>query len=261
MKSLIVSLHDVAPSTTIESQQWMNLLNERNLSISMLVVPGSWRGRGLAADETFCDWLRATVVDSHEVVQHGFSHTIDHDDKPGIFGRVVGNIAARGCQEFWSISETEARNRLHSGLSTLAKVGFRPLGFVAPGWLTSRDAVSAVRRVGFNYLTTHFFVRDLVANKRYFAPVVCQRPNSASTAKIAKLTKLLAVVLRLAKLPVRVAIHPDDLFHAETREAIFSVIDYAIANGYESQTYANFISSRREPNFSQINLRKTESVG
>ena len=138
---------------------------------------------------------------------------------------------------------------------------FRPLGFVAPGWLTSRDAVSAVRRVGFNYLTTHFFVRDLVANKRYFAPVVCQRPNSASTAKIAKLTKLLAVVLRLAKLPVRVAIHPDDLFHAETREAIFSVIDYAIANGYESQTYANFISSRREPKFSQINLRKTESVG
>lgn len=261
MKSLIVSLHDVAPSTTIESQQWMHLLNERNLSISMLVVPGSWRGRGLATDETFCEWLRATAVDSHEVVQHGFSHTIDHDDKLGIFARVVGNIAARGCQEFWSISETEARNRLHSGLSTLAKVGFRPLGFVAPGWLTSRDAVSAVRRVGFNYLTTHFFVRDLVANKRYFAPVVCQRPNSASTAKIAKLTKLLAFVLRLAKLPVRVAIHPDDLFHAETREAIFSVIDYAIANGYKSETYASFIAARRELKYSLVDSQKSESVG
>ncbi|NDC92052.1 MAG: hypothetical protein EB089_09440 [Acidimicrobiia bacterium] len=75
------------------------------------------------------------------------------------------------------------------------------------------------------------------------------------------MTKLLAFLLRLAKLPVRVAIHPDDLFHAETREAIFSVIDDAIANGYESRTYADFISSRREPKFSQITLHKTESVG
>lgn len=261
MKSLIISLHDVAPATGDASKEWMKLLGERNLSVSMLVVPGPWRGGDLISDHAFRDWLTATVDGLHEVAQHGFSHTIDHNDQPGVLGRVIGDIAARGCQEFWSISEAEARNKLHNGLSILAKVGFRPLGFVAPGWLISRDAVKAVRRVGFNYLTTHFFIRDLVSNKKYLAPVVCQRPNSTSTAKIAKLTRRLAMALRFTKLPIRVAIHPDDLNHDETRDAIFAIIDGAIANGYKSETYAGFISARRELKYSTPNLLKTENVG
>lgn len=238
----------------------MNLLNERNLSVSMLVVPGPWRGGDLIGDDSFCTWLRETATDRHEVVQHGFSHTIDHFDEPSIFGRLVGNFAARGCQEFWSISEPEARNRLHNGLAVLAKAGHRPVGFVAPGWLTSRAAVSAVRRVGFNYLTTHFLVRDFVSEKKYFAPVVCQRPSSASTATVAKLTKNLAMALRVANLPIRVAIHPDDLEQHETRDAIFSVIENAIKNGYKSETYASFIAARRELKFSLVDSQKSESV-
>ena len=239
----------------------MNLLNERNLSVSMLVVPGPWRGGDLIGDDSFRNWLHETATDRHEVVQHGFSHTIDHFDEPNIFGRLVGNFAARGCQEFWSISETEARNRLHNGLAVLAKAGHRPVGFVAPGWLTSRAAVGAVRRVGFNYLTTHFFVRDFVSEKKYFAPVVCQRPNSASTATVAKLTKNLAMALRVANLPIRVAIHPDDLEQHETRDAIFSVIENAIKNGYKSETYASFIAARRELKYSLLDSQQSESVG
>lgn len=239
----------------------MNLLNERNLSVSMLVVPGPWRGGDLLCDNSFRTWLNETASDKHEVVQHGYSHTIDHIDEPGIFGRVVGNFTARGCQEFWGISETEARNRLHDGLSILAKVGYRPLGFVAPGWLTSRAAVGAVRRVGFNYLTTHFFVRDFVSEKKYFAPVVCQRPNSASTAIVTKLTKNLAKVLRVANLPIRVAIHPDDLEQHETQEAIFAIIESAFKDGYKSETYASFIAARRELKYSLLDSHTSESVG
>ena len=98
MKSLVISLHDVAPATFDASKKWINLLNERNLSVSMLVVPGPWRGGDLLGDNSFCTWLNETATDTHEVVQHGYSHTIDHEDEPGIFGRVVGNFAARGCQ-------------------------------------------------------------------------------------------------------------------------------------------------------------------
>ena len=261
MKSLVISLHDVAPATFDASKKWINLLNERNLSVSMLVVPGPWRGGDLLGDNSFCTWLNETATDTHEVVQHGYSHTIDHEDEPGIFGRVVGNFAARGCQEFWGISETEARNRLQSGLAILAKVGHRPLGFVAPGWLTSRAAVGAVRRVGFNYLTTHFFVSDLVSNKRYFAPVVCQRPKSTSTSTVATMTKKLATALRVVKLPIRVAIHPDDLEQHETRDAIFAVIESAIANGYKSETYVSFIAARRELKYSLLDSHTRESVG
>lgn len=261
MKSLIISLHDVAPATVDASKQWMELLDELNVVVSMLVVPGPWRGGELLGDNSFRIWLNETATDKHEVLQHGYSHTIDHKDEPGFFGGIVGNFAARGCQEFWGISEIEARNRLHSGLTILAKVGHRPTGFVAPGWLTSRAAVGAIRRVGFSYLTTHFFVRDLVSNKRYFAPVICQRPNSSSTLAVATITKKLAKALRVANLPIRVAIHPDDLERHETRDAIISVIENAIKSGYRSETYANFISARRKSKYPVLDSHTAESLG
>ena len=261
MKSLIISLHDVAPATVDASKQWMKLLDELNVVVSMLVVPGPWRGGELLGDNSFRIWLNETATDKHEVLQHGYSHTIDHKDEPGFFGGIVGNFAARGCQEFWGISEIEARNRLHSGLTILAKVGHRPTGFVAPGWLTSRAAVGAIRRVGFSYLTTHFFVRDLVSNKRYFAPVICQRPNSSSTLAVTTMTKKLAKALRVANLPIRVAIHPDDLERHETRDAIISVIENAIKSGYRSETYANFISARRKSKYPVLESHTAESLG
>jgi len=261
VKSLIISLHDVAPATVDASKQWMKLLDELNVVVSMLVVPGPWRGGELLGDNSFRIWLNETATDKHEVLQHGYSHTIDHKDEPGFFGGIVGNFAARGCQEFWGISEIEARNRLHSGLTILAKVGHRPTGFVAPGWLTSRAAVGAVRRVGFSYLTTHFFVRDLVSNKRYFAPVICQRPNSSSTLAVTTMTKKLAKALRVANLPIRVAIHPDDLERHETRDAIISVIENAIKSGYRSETYANFISARRKSKYPVLESHTAESLG
>jgi len=239
----------------------MSLLNERNLSVSMLVVPGPWRGGDLHGDDSFRDWLHETASERHEVVQHGFSHTIDHDDESGAFSRLIGNFAARGCQEFWSISETDARNRLHKGLAVLANAGHRPAGFVAPGWLISRAAVGAVRRVGFIYLATHLFVLDFVSEKKHFAPVVCQRPNSASTATVAKMTKSLATALRVANLPIRVAIHPDDLEQHETRDAIFSVIENAIENDYKSETYESFIAARRELRYSLLDSDTSESAG
>lgn len=239
----------------------MKLLDELNVVVSMLVVPGPWRGGELLGDNSFRIWLNETATDKHEVLQHGYSHTIDHKDEPGFFGGIVGNFAARGCQEFWGISEIEARNRLHSGLTILAKVGHRPTGFVAPGWLTSRAAVGAIRRVGFSYLTTHFFVRDLVSNKRYFAPVICQRPNSSSTLAVTTMTKKLAKALRVANLPIRVAIHPDDLERHETRDAIISVIENAIKSGYRSETYANFISARRKSKYPVLDSHTAESLG
>ena len=239
----------------------MKLLDELNVVVSMLVVPGPWRGGELLGDNSFRIWLNETATDKHEVLQHGYSHTIDHKDEPGFFGGIVGNFAARGCQEFWGISEIEARNRLHSGLTILAKVGHRPTGFVAPGWLTSRAAVGAIRRVGFSYLTTHFFVRDLVSNKRYFAPVICQRPNSHSTLAVTTMTKKLAKALRVANLPIRVAIHPDDLERHETRDAIISVIENAIKSGYRSETYANFISARRKSKYPVLDSHTAESLG
>ena len=208
MKSLIVSLHDVAPASAEASRRWMELFDERGLSVSMLVVPGPWRDGNLLTDISFIEWLSITTNKSHEVVLHGWSHTIDHRDRPGALHALAGQFVARGCQEFWGLTE-------------------------------------AVTEIGFDYLTSHFHVRDLVLGNQHFAPVVCQRPGSLSSGVIAHATKHLAVILRSLNLPLRVAVHPDDLHDPRLRNAILHVVDRAIADGYQSVTYERFISNSR----------------
>lgn len=245
MKSMVISLHDVAPASAEASRRWMELFDERGLLVSMLVVPGPWRNGNLLADSPFIEWLSTTMNKSHEVVLHGWSHTIDHRDRPGIFRGFVGQFVARGCQEFWGLTETEAHVRLQKGLSTLAQLGYSPSGFIAPGWMTSPAATRAVTEIGFDYLTSHFYVQDLVIGNQYFAPVVCQRPGSWSSGAVAHATKYLAAFLRSVNLPLRVAVHPDDLHNSRLQKTILSVIDRAIADGYESVTYEQFISNSR----------------
>ena len=240
MKSLIVSLHDVAPASAEASRRWMELFDERGLSVSMLVVPGPWRDGNLLTDTSFIEWLSITTNKSHEVVLHGWSHTIDHRDRPGALHALAGQFVARGCQEFWGLTEAEAHVRLHKGLSTLAQLGYSPSGFIAPGWMTSSAAVRAVTEIGFDYLTSHFHVRDLVLGNQH-----CQRPGSLSSGVIAHATKHLAVILRSLNLPLRVAVHPDDLHDPRLRNAILHVVDRAIADGYQSVTYERFISNSR----------------
>ena len=211
----------------------------------MLVVPGPWRNGDLLVDTPFIEWLSTTMNKSHEVVLHGWSHTIDHRDRPGVFRALAGQFVARGCQEFWGLTETEAHVRLQKGLSTLAQLGYSPAGFIAPGWMTSPAAVQAVTEIGFDYLTSHFHVRDLVVGTQYFAPVICQRPGSWSSGVIALATKYFAGFLRLINLPLRVAVHPDDLHDSRLRKSILTIIDQAIADGYQSVTYERFISDTR----------------
>jgi hypothetical protein len=94
-------------------------------------------------------------------------------------------------------------------------------------------------------LTSHFHMRDLVIGNQYFAPVVCQRPGSWSSGVIAHATKYLAGILRVVHLPLRVAVHPDDINDSRLRKSILHVIDRAIADGYQSVTYERFISNSR----------------
>jgi predicted deacetylase len=135
--------------------------------------------------------------------------------------------------------------RLQKGLSTLAQLRYSPSGFIAPGWMTSPAAVQAVTEIGFDYLTSHFHVRDLVVGTQHFAPVVCQRPGSWSSGVIAHATKYLAGFLRSVNLPLRVAVHPDDLHDSRLRNTILHIVDQAIADGYQSVTYERFISNSR----------------
>ena len=246
MKSLIVSLHDVAPGSAETSRRWMELFDERNLAVSLLVIPGLWNGTELLADEQFQKWLAQISSSSHEIVLHGLNHQMIEEPSTSSLKLISGRFFARGCQEFWALSKADAKALVSDGLNKLSSLGYKPSGFIAPGWLASTGTKQAISEIGFSYTTSHLQISDLLFEKRHFASVICQRPNAPTTRLVMLMTTLLAEILMALRLPLRIAVHPEDLHDAKLRKRILKLVSRAVVNGYQSITYDQFVSSRRK---------------
>jgi hypothetical protein len=155
----MVSIHDIAPGTASQTARWLDALDSRGIAATLLLVPGPWRGASLVSDPQ----LAADMLDAqdrgHELSLHGFYHVATHGSWP-LWRRGVAQLMARGAAEFATLSEGEARARIKAGLEELADVGIDPVGFHPPGWLVSPESVSALRRSGLRYYSTHLGVHS-----------------------------------------------------------------------------------------------------
>lgn len=240
--TLVVSVHDVAPVTRAASMAWVEALERRGITGSLLVVPGPWRGVGLLDDPTLVTWLRAASRSGHEIVQHGWVHEAGPDGSS--LRRAVGTALARGCAEFWALDEQEARSRLHRGRAVLWRADLDPIGFTPPGWLASPGARRALRSLGYRYTTDHAGVVDLVAQHRYLAPALSSRPGGAMEW-IGRRT-MIAGARHVSALGgiVRVALHPADWEDPCLRTAALLAIDAALDGGATPCTYAELVHRR-----------------
>jgi len=73
------------------------------------------------------------------------------------------------------------------------------------------------------------------------------------------MTTLLAEILMALRLPLRIAVHPEDLHDAKLRKRILKIISRAVVNGYQSITYDQFITSKRKRNKMPTGLNDTMS--
>ena len=237
----VVSVHDVSPATAPESRRWVEELDERGVPASLLVVPGPWRDHTLAADPGFARWLRSCVARGHEVCLHGWDHTAP----PGASFRraLVGNFVARGCAEFWSLTEDQAADRAGRGLDLLAGFDLTATGFTPPGWLASAAAIRGLRRAGLRYVTTHGSVIDLRTQRRHRALVICHRPHSRGERTGAALMRRAPALFLQPGRTLRMALHPDDLLRPGLREATLEGIESALRTGAVALTYESLLAS------------------
>jgi predicted deacetylase len=244
---IVVSVHDVSPATTTESRLWVEELNERGVPASLLVVPGPWRGKALADDPGFADWLQGCVEWGHELCLHGWNHTATSGAP---FGRtLVGNLVARGCGEFWSLNEDEAVDRVRQGLDVLAGLDLHTTGFTPPGWLASAAAIRGLRRAGLLYVTNHRCVTDLRTGRRVRSLVICHRPGGFGERAGAALMARTPGLVRPGR-TLRIALHPDDLMRPGLRDAALKGIDAALSAGAIAITYETLMN----PFSSEANL-------
>ena len=73
--SLVVSLHDVAPSTRETAERIVSELSRRGVThCSLLVVPNYHHAGSALADRDLGIWLRELEGRGHEIVIHGYFH-------------------------------------------------------------------------------------------------------------------------------------------------------------------------------------------
>jgi predicted deacetylase len=240
--SLIVSVHDVAPATFWAARWWANALDRRGVPATFLAVPGPWRGPTFRADRDLAGWLRERVERGDEVAQHGWTHQAGDDG--GVVRRLVGGLAARGCAEFWTLDEDEARRRLERGRAVLHAAGIDPRGFTPPGWLASLATIRALRELGYRYTTSHFGVTDLATNRRWRVPALSQRPDAAAEPIAAAAVALGARHLAREHRSVRIALHPADLARPRLVACTLRAIDRLVAAGARPRTYLEFVVAR-----------------
>jgi len=233
---LVVSIHDVSPATAEQTRRWCDDADTLGIPVSLLVIPGPWRGMSLSDTPGYARVLTDRVRRGDEIVLHGWTHRAGPEG--GAVRRAVGHAVARGAAEFAALSVQEASPRLASGRAALAEVGLTADGFTPPGWLASPGAVTALKNHGFRYVTTHWGLRHLHDGRLNRGFALSHRPTGGPGERVG------VVLLRAAARRgaargglVRIALHPDDLSRPRLRTETLRAIEAVLAAGGQAMTY------------------------
>ena len=219
---LLASIHDVGPKFEREVDVLAARL-DRVLGgprFAMLVVPDHWDEAPLSADPAFARRLRTWADAGIEMFVHGWSH---RDAAPA--GFAAKHLTA-GEGEFSALGYSEALARMRRARAVVEDAtGRAAAGFIAPAWLYSAGARSALAEAGFALAEDHFRVWHPAGAVIARGPVITwasrSRARRLSSLAVAQLSRALLARQRV----VRVAVHPGD-----TREpSLLASIDATLA--------------------------------
>jgi uncharacterized protein len=216
---LLVSIHDVTPALETNIRKLWDLCAREGIKPALFVVP-NWHGQWpLEEHSRFVGWIRARAEDGAELVLHGERH-----DEAGSPRRLKdswkawGRTAGEG--EFLTLDESAARDRITRALARLRVMGFDPVGFVAPAWLSGEAADRAAGAAGLAFTEDATSIRLLASGRRIDSPAVRW---SARTPALAWGSVAVAAarwrLQRNAPWP-RLALHPQDLNHPATARSL-----------------------------------------
>ncbi len=239
---LVVSVHDVSPATADETAQWCADADELGIPVSLLVIPGSWRGESLAAAPDYARVLQGRRAKGDEIVLHGWEHVAGPEGSAA--RRLVGQAVARGAAEFAALDEAQAAQRISSAGAVMDESGLGTAGFTPPGWLASPSAERALVAAGYTHTTNHFGVKDLRSGKLHRGFALSHRPSGGVGERIgAEMMRRVAKRSAGRGALVRIALHPDDLHRPGLREVTLRAIESALAAGALATTYAAVVGS------------------
>lgn len=236
---MVVSLHDVHPSSLVLVERQRADLRRLGVSrLNLLVVP-RWHGaEPVESAPEFVSTISRWRDEGDEITLHGWTHSIEGlKEKPRhlFWTRFYTNREA----EFLVASAEETRSRIATGRALLESFGWSPVGFIAPAWLLAPHTIDVLRTLGFAYTNTRTALIPLRTGTRPLqSSSLCYSARSAWRRLGSQIwNPLLARSLRHRSL-LRVSIHPSDILYSGTWLQILRLTRQAIDAGRVPRTYA-----------------------
>lgn len=241
-RALVVSIHDVSPLTFEPVAAMLEELDRLGVkTCSLLVIPDHHHRGHFLDSPTFCEWLRTQARAGHEIVMHGYYHQRERKASEAPLAKLITRYYTADEGEFYDISAAEALRLVTRARDDFRKLGLDPSGFVAPAWLLSDPAETALRELNLLYTTRIGGVLDLQRSRTFHSQSMVYSVRNAWRRQASLVWNAL-LFHRLRSNPLlRVGIHPPDLAHP----AIWRQIRKSISRALEdrtSMTYERWLS-------------------
>lgn len=242
---LVVSIHDIAPSTQTIVDKMISSLARRGIRFcSLLVVPDYHREGASMQDDKFVSWLHNLDAAGHEIVIHGYFHERLPRENETIRDKFVTRIYTQNEGEFYDLNYEDALERIQTARNEFALAGLHPSGFVAPAWLLNQEGQRAARDAGLEYTTRLRTVCDLRSGEDFSAQsLVYSVRNSWRRTVSLGWNAMMSRLLKNQPL-LRLSLHPLDYSYPAIWQQIVDLIR-EMEQDRTSTTYQDWIGDRR----------------
>jgi predicted deacetylase len=242
---MVVSLHDVAPSTQQIANTIISELARHGVNVCSLLVVPDYHHQGLSTrDQQFVSWLRGLEADGHEVAIHGYFHERPCRAKESLHDKFLTRFYTQQEGEFYDLDYDEALSRITKARDEFHSSGLKPRGFVAPAWLLSKEAELAARDAGMEYTTRLHKVCDLRAGDEFAARSIVYSVRRNWRRRISQICNTALFRYLEGKPLLRISIHPSDYSYPTIWRQVTRMIDRAIGSRIAA-TYHDWIAQQR----------------
>lgn len=172
-RSLVVSVHDVAPSTLAGVRWLLGRLDALGVAprvLKAIPLEGGDAGADLRRHPEVGALLREEAARGSEIVLHGYTHRAAGPPRGDPLLRLRARLFAAPVAEFLGLEAGAIRERLLAGRAVLRDVGVEARGFCAPGWLAGPGVRPALAELGFRYDLGMLAIRDLERGRTLRVP-------------------------------------------------------------------------------------------
>jgi uncharacterized protein len=242
---MIVSLHDVAPSSQQIADTIISELAQRGVSVCSLLVVPDYHHQGLfTRNQQFVSWLRGLEADGHEIAIHGYFHERPCRAQESFRDKFFTRFYTQQEGEFYDLNYDEALHRITAAQDEFRASGLKPRGFVAPAWLLSEEAERAARDAGMEYTTRLHSVRDLLSGGEFTARSIVYSVRKKWRRGISRICNATLFRYLERKPLLRISIHPPDYSHPTIWRQVTDLIEKSIRTR-TATTYQDWIAQQR----------------